>query len=138
MKYKYLTEDEKQESLASALREREREHHNYELNKINYEHMLDSMSDLPEEWPESLKQYQGLTGEKLASAVTGADFETVMRLQFRDRVKLLLATTIAEQAKSEAVYNALQSQIPEEVTVQALTRIDNKASLRALQLAPKA
>jgi hypothetical protein len=124
MEYKYLTDSEKSESIAIAIREREREHHNYELNRINYEHMLDSMSDLQEEWPENLRQYQGLAGESLAKAVQGPDYDLVIRYQFRDRVRLLLATTIAEQAKSEAVYNALVKQITDEQCVAALARID--------------
>lgn len=126
MEYKYLSTDEQHESIAVAIRDREREHHNYELNRINYESMLQSMSDLEENWPDNLRQYQGLTGEKLAAAVQGDDYNLALRYQFRDRIRLLLATTVAEQNKCEAVYNALQAQITDEACNAALARVDAK------------
>ncbi len=112
LKYKHLSQEDQDDALAQAILSREKEHHNYELNRINYEAMLEEMEDLPD-WPANLVKYRAFAGEALAAALDGPDYDLACKLQFRDRVKLLLATTIAEQAKVEAVYVALEKQLPD-------------------------
>ncbi len=128
LQYKHLSQEDQDDALAQAILSREREHHSYELNRINYEQMLADMADLPG-WPANLVKYRGTTGEQLAQALTGDDFTLVTRLQFRDRVKLLLATTLVEQAKTEAVYVALEKQLPEGARrTAAIERVQDRES----------
>lgn len=123
MDYLFLTEDDKHDTIAKAMHGRESEHYNYELNKINYEHMLEAYKDLPEEWPENLTQYKTIFGDKLAELVHGEIFELVCRYQFRDKLRVLLKTTIVEQNKTTEVYEALKKQLPEDKTEEVVVRI---------------
>lgn len=113
MQYSYVSQDEQDDVIAQAIIQREKEHHNYEVNRLNYLNMLDQMSDLPDEWPDNLIQYRGLGGEQLAAALSGDDYTLASELQFRDRIRVLLTTTMAEQAKVEKVHAALCASLPE-------------------------
>lgn len=116
LEYKFLSQDEQDDIVATAIISREKEHHNYELNKVNYDIILANISaddTIPQNWPDHLKQYKGVVGEILADALkeSAADYELVTKLQFKDRLLVLRATTISEQSKVEHVYKALHAQL---------------------------
>lgn len=112
MKYEFTKADDVDDNIIKAMKSREEEYNNYELNKINYQMMLKDMEHLPKEWPENLLKYKNIFGEKLAELLKGPDFELVTDLQFRDRVECLLATTIVEQKKGDRTHKALAAQLP--------------------------
>ena len=115
MIYLYHSKDDQDDVIADAIIQREREHHHYEVNRLNYLAMLSAMNadvTIPKQWPANLVQYQNVFGEQLAAQLSGADYLTVTTLQHRDRVRMLLATTISEQNKVEGVYNALTTALP--------------------------
>ncbi len=113
MKYKHITSEDQDDIIAQAIIQREKEHHNYEVNRLNYIHILDQMKDLPVAWPENLKPFRTLGGEQLADALKGEELVLASRLQFRDRVQVLLTTTTIEQSKVESVHMALHAVLPE-------------------------
>jgi len=127
MAYLFLTQDQQDDIVAKALRGREHEYANYELNKQNYLAILASpdVVALPVLWPNNLIRYQNIVGEDLAKSLTNPDdFAMVTKLQFRDRVQLLLATTGIEQDKTLQVYNTLLDQLPEgDRRIAAITRV---------------
>lgn len=129
--YNHLSQDERDDIIAKALISREQEHWHYELNRINYESILKSIaeSELPLEWPESLKGCRGQSSETLATTLTYEDFVLVSRLQFRERVQVLLATTIAEQSKVEAVHKALSTHMLPERLSAAIIRVQQAPKL---------
>lgn len=115
MEYRFINQDQQDDTVAHALISREHEHHNYELNKQNYEHVLKDLGTqgLPDDWPSELVKYKNIQGEALAKDVHGDTYDMVTKLQNRDRIRLLLKTTITEQAKCEGIYNALSLQLSE-------------------------
>ena len=115
MDYKYMSEEEQHDLIAQNLLAREREHFHYELNKQNYEDMLNDerLASLPEEWPTELLPYRSPKHpDEVARLVTDPEqYQLIVNLQWRDRVRLLLKTTLTEQAKTEATYAALEKRI---------------------------
>ena len=130
MKYLYLDTNTQEDSIASAILQRESEHHGYELNRLAYLGILKSLELLPKQWPVSIAQFKGVQGEQLAAALSGDDYKLACDLQFRDRVELLLKTTNAEQSKCENVYASLLAMIPDAVKRDAaVARVKAKQAL---------
>lgn len=113
MDYIFLTDEEKHDRIAQAMLDREREHFAYELNRLNYEEILKTFKDLPDEWPEEIAKFKGLGSEQLAQALHGDDYDLAVQYQLRDRMRHLHKTTCCEQAKGCKVYDALLVQLPE-------------------------
>ena len=102
-------------TAADAILAREDEVKHYQINIDNYTEILDEFADLPASWPEALVQYRGLTVAQIQMLDVDDDtFTTVSRLQHRDRIRSLLRSEKAEQAKSVTVLNALKNRIPAE------------------------
>lgn len=128
MAYHFLTQQHQDDEAMQAVLGREREHANYELNRQNYLTILASEPyvSLPDEWPAELAKYMNVTGEALAAQLSDPDYSLVVNLQFRDRIRLLLKTTIAEQAKSAAVLAANLKRIPANRLTAAKARMQTK------------
>jgi hypothetical protein len=122
IKYEHLTQDEQDDVIAAAILSREREHHGYEVNCLNYRSALKLLEqyNLPDNYPEHLKQYKNTVGENLASAVIDLEsYNLITQLQFRDRLRILLSTTLVEQFKTELIYQALQERIIDPIRLEA-------------------
>lgn len=128
MAYHFLTQQHQDDEAMQAVLGREREHANYELNRQNYLAILASEPyvSLPDEWPAELVKYANVFGEELAARLNDPDYTTVVNLQFRDRVRLLLKTTIAEQAKSAAALSASTKRVPANRLTAAKARLQAK------------
>lgn len=113
MAYIFHDQAAQDDAVARALRNRELEHHAYEVDRLNYLSILatPAMQALPAVWPSELLPYKSIYGETLAGLVQGDQYALVTQLQFRDRVQALLATTQTEQAKCAATYQALLARI---------------------------
>lgn len=136
LKYRYMSQDEQDDVIARELISREREHHNYDLNRQTYEHILEGLEadNLPADWPAHLGKYRALSAEKLAAALSPEDFRLAMALRYRDHVRVLLATNNAEMAKVEGTYLALEAQLPEgERREAAIGRAQAKMALQDLR-----
>lgn len=132
MEYKYLTQDDQHDVVAQAIIQREKEHHNYELNRLNYLHMLEQLNkELPADFPEDLKKFRSLGSEQLADVLSGDELDLASKLQFRDRVQMLLSTTIIEQTKVELVHAALEAALPKgDLRTAAIERVQAKAAAK--------
>lgn len=131
MEYDLIPVAEQEETIANAIRERQREHFHYQLNKDNYTNILTQLDamGLPEEWPENLAKFKTLGSTQLAAVLKGADFELANNLAYRDKVRSLISTETAEQIKCETAYKALCDKLPDkQAVVDALARIDVKAA----------
>jgi hypothetical protein len=94
--------------IAENICHREQEFMQYQINIDNYTALL---AKLPQEdWPEELKQYQGLSADRIPSEHQAQ----CNALNYRDRIRAILATEKQEQAKSEAVLDVLIDRIPQE------------------------
>jgi hypothetical protein len=128
--YDYLPADDQDDTVAEAVLGRESEHHNYELNRLNYEQILSDLADegLPATWPAELVKYRGVFGEDLAAQLLDdpTSYALVTRLQFRDRIKLLLATTKTEQAKVESITKVLKTRLSKAKLDAAVSRVKAK------------
>lgn len=124
MAYLFHTQQQQDDEAMMAIFGREKEHYNYELNRKNFLDILASEPyvSLPEDWPVNLEKYKltgdsdkdkNKVGEVLAAELHGEDYNTVINLQFRDRIRLLLKTTIAEQAKCVAAMDVISKRIPQ-------------------------
>lgn len=108
MSFYTITEQKKLESIADAIVIREQEIFSYDINITNYEAMLLA---LPQgDWPSNLVQYKNATLDQ----VPDEHDQDVTDYQYRDRLKYLLKTERLERSKSEKVYQALLSQLPED------------------------
>lgn len=124
MEYIFHSQDDQDDVIVRALRGRELEYHNYDLNAKNYEAILATMTKLPEVWPSNLAPHRLILGEQLAGMIAAGalsleDYGTVTQLQFRDRVRLLLQTTLTEQARCKAAYSALGAHIQDKTRLTA-------------------
>lgn len=108
-------------TAADAILAREDEVKHYQINIDNYTEILATFADLPATWPDLLVQYRGLTVAQIQMLDVDDDtFTLVSRLQHRDRIRSLLRSEKAEQAKSVTVLNALKNRIPAERLESAL------------------
>ena len=108
-------------TAADAILAREDEVKHYQINIDNYTEILATFADLPATWPDLLVQYRGLTVAQIQTLDVDDDtFTTVSRLQHRDRIRSLLRSEKAEQAKSQATLTALINRIPAERLESAL------------------
>lgn len=116
MRYDYVKPEDQHDILIRAIMDREREHYNYEMNRVNYDSILggEDFRNLPDEWPDSLIKFKNLGSEQLAIQLQGEDYEVATRMQFRDHIRKLQRTTCCEQRKCETVYSALKAQLPED------------------------
>lgn len=114
MEFIALTQLERDVLVAQNIHAREMELFTYELNKQNYQHMLDSMKDLPDEWPEELVQFKSLSAQQMTDNVNAEQLEATSQLAYRDRLRHLLTTETIEQEKSRKVLEALKKQLPED------------------------
>ncbi len=129
MKYSTLTQDHQDDVVAQGIISREKEHYSYALAKSNFEAILRNpdVAQLPEEWPDNIKQFKVLHGEALAAVLKGDQYTLAIQLQFRDRTRLLLATTICEMTKTEHHHAALSAKLPEgEKRNAAIARVQAK------------
>lgn len=133
MEYKHLRQDEKDVDIATAILEREREHHNYEINRLNYISMIQRLDkELPAEWPTDLIPFRDVQGEKLAEApLTEEQYELCFKLQRRDRYRLLLRTNTKEQHNAECVHTALVEQLPDATEAMKVVRTKEEARIAA-------
>lgn len=106
--------EEKQSAIADAIIARENEIFSYQLNIDNYTAILESMSDLTEEWPSQISAYKNLVPNTIASHVPVDLLDLVNEYMYRDRIKFLLKTEKIEQSKSMRVLQALKSQLPQD------------------------
>lgn len=112
MEYTTISQEERDDKVAAAIISREQEHYHYQINIDNYRHIAEQLKALPDEWPEDIRKFRALKGQALADAVKGEAFDRASQFSHRDRVRHLLATEIAEQAKCETVHAALCEQLP--------------------------
>lgn len=124
-----LSADEQDDQLAEAIAGREREIAAYQLNEQNYQTMLDDpeLADLPDRWPAHLSKYRTAKPHEVAERCSPNDAGLVSRLQFRDRIRVLIQTEAMERRKSEAVYRALLKRLPSgERRTGALSRLRSR------------
>ena len=108
MDFYTINQQKHYEIVASAIVGRELELYHYDLNITNYEAML---LVLPQgDCPENLVQYQKMSAEEIPHDV----HDDVINYQYRDRLSLLLKTERTERNKTNLVYQALLSQLPED------------------------
>lgn len=104
-----LTKDEKKQLDVEHAYHREMEVFGYQQNIDNYALMLDV---LPKDaWPDNLKQHAGTPVANLPADMTDEDVEAVSRYQYRDRLRVLLRTERAEQAKAALVRDVLKTRL---------------------------
>lgn len=130
MNFTSLSQLDRDVIVAHNIHAREMELFTYELNKENYKHILGSMKDLPEEWPEELVQFQAMSAQQLSDTVSTEKLELTNQLAYRDRLRHLLITESIEQEKSLKVLNALLSQLPDEPIGRRQAAIDEAAKQR--------
>lgn len=119
MNYQHLTEVERDDTVMEAIIHREKEHYHYELNKLAYENAIaeiDKDTTIPKSWPKELEPYRKIYGENLVDALMSANlmdkYNIVTKLQFKDKLNMMLATGTTEQAKVELIHRALDKQMP--------------------------
>jgi hypothetical protein len=113
--YITLTQDEIDLKIAQSIRAREEEHFHYELNRKNYEELLNSaeMKALPEKWPDELSKYQGISRDKAIEQIDdNATLATVQALQLRDQIKRLHKAESLEAARVEKYHSQLADKLP--------------------------
>jgi len=118
VKYDHVTQDYQDDVVARAIVEREKEHHHYELNRLNYESLLAELEadpSVPKEWPENIRHCRGLDREKLAAALKDMpeDYLVAAKLQMRDKITHDLITNRTAAMMVEMVYRGLCKQLPQ-------------------------
>lgn len=97
-------------NVAKNIVMREQEIHSYDINVVNYTHILNTLPS--NEWPDDISFYRNSPIETVPDEL----HSRVSDYQFRDRIRQLIATEKHERNKSIKVYNALVAQLsPEEV-----------------------
>lgn len=109
---RFVTQDQQDDDIATAIESREQEVANYDLNVVNFQAMLAGYGHLGEMWPAKIKSFQGQNSHKVAEVLNDADFELFAQYSHRDQIRVLLRTTHAERAKSAAVLGALENAVP--------------------------
>lgn len=106
-----ISNDDRLAALAKALVLRERELLGYKLNIDNYMLML---SGLPQdEWPQELAAYKNADANTL-SQVDARTAAVISDYNYRDRLRCLVVTESIEMRKSQRVYDAVRSQLPQD------------------------
>lgn len=117
MEYISLTQEERDMIIAREVHARELEHFQYSLNAARYDDMLVDMADIPDEWPDELKEHKKLaTREDIVKklAATPEVCQAVLALQFRDRIRHLAMTEKYEMAKVERIHAKVLSALPKD------------------------
>lgn len=117
MEYQILTQDERDLIVAEAIHSRELEHFHYDLNRQNYEVMLqdETILALPKEWPEDLIKHRTKTRDVVIAEIIDPDTrDLVLLLQQRDKLQHLKNCETVECVNVERIYKALVQQLPDE------------------------
>ena len=117
--------------VADGLAARESELDSYELNIANYERQLESMKDLPAEWPSEIAGLKGARSDQLVERLSGDALTLATKLAHRDYLKMLLETSRIECAKSQAAYDALRVHLPFERLAAAVARKKDRDAKKA-------
>jgi hypothetical protein len=99
------------EQLANSIQSREGEVAQYQQNVVMYQAIL---ATLPAEWPAHLLQYKGASSQHdaIAGIEDMADVELISQLWYADDCRKLIRTETLEMTKSNAILQALKSQLP--------------------------
>lgn len=131
MEYKYLTQDERDDIVARDIKSREQEHFLYQHNIDKYTHILnEQLKDVPDEWPDDLVKFKGLGSEQLAAVLKGDDYTLARKLQYKDRVRLLLNTEACQQHICETAHAGSCAQLPDEDRREAAMKRVSEAESR--------
>lgn len=93
------------EELQQAIKIREADIANYQVNIDNYTAMI---AMLPASWPARLEQYRSTAPVELSRLLPFEDIQTVSDLQFKEQLQNTLLTERLEQRKSMLVLAALR------------------------------
>ena len=104
MNYEFLTQDERDDIVAEAMKGRELEHFHYTHNAAVYEQILTTLPT--DAWPADLVQFQGKSRDEI---VRGAGARADVALQYlqRDQLLHLKATEAIEAANIERIHAGL-------------------------------
>jgi len=96
--------------LTMAIQSRESEVAQYQQNIVMYQAVL---ATLPTEWPDNLIQYRGASHQhnSISEVQDMADVELLSKLWYADDCQRLIRTETLEMTKSNAILQALKSQI---------------------------
>ena len=102
--------DTNTDPLASAIQTREAEVAQYQQNIVMYQAIL---ATLPAEWPANLISHKGASSQHdaIAGIEDMADVELISRLWYADDCRKLIRTETLEMTKSNAILQALKSQV---------------------------
>lgn len=130
------TEDDEHDATMDALHGRENELASYDANIEGYTQQLAVMDEkLPKTWPNELEKFKGKSNEQIY--VIGGSMEDMLlasKLNYRDRVRMLLFTEQAECRKSEAAYEHCKCCLPKDEAILA-SAMDRHCAKRAAQKA---
>jgi len=105
-------EESRKRNCAINVIHREQEVHSYQLNIDSYQAILDN---LPQDaWPEELVQYRGVSLENLPWELDIETVKTINAYKYRDQVRILIRTEMAEQIKSQNHLAAAKAQLSPE------------------------
>ena len=107
-----ITDKEKKSNLVKNILAREREIWSYQVNIDNYKKII---SNLKCEWGDDILKYKYYTTEQIVREVPEHKMQLVSDLVFKDQISKLLKSEMLEQSRAKHVYDALVSQIDEEV-----------------------
>lgn len=108
MPYYSITEEQRLNSIADQIILREGEVFSYDLNIANYTALISTLPD--GDWPENIVQYKNATLDNVPDELD----DVVAQYQLRDRFRYLIKTERAERAKSNAIYQAMITLLPED------------------------
>lgn len=99
----------KQDQLKHNIDARIHEVAGYQINIDNYSRLIE---EIPAEWDDSTRQYQGKETAELVSLIADDDLlNHVADLVFKDKLIATLRTERLEQRKAKLVLKVLQDQI---------------------------
>lgn len=108
MEYQFLTQDERDDIIAEAMKQREIEHFHYAHNANTYDAML---AMLPAgDWPEDLAFLKNKNREQIVRESSPERLMEVIDYSFKDQLKHLKSTEILERDKVDKIYQALEAQ----------------------------
>jgi len=126
MQYRFLTQDQQDDIVATAMKNRETEHFHYQHNKAVYDEMLAILPN--DDWPEEIQRFKDATREEIASSA-GSLSDMAFQYQYRDRLRLLAITEQCEATRVEAIYKGLESQFKGDTTrmQSAIDRVNSES-----------
>lgn len=108
MEYQFLTQDQRDNIVAEAMKQREIEHFHYAHNANTYDAML---AVLPAgDWPEDLAFLKNKNREQIVRESPPERLAEAMDYSFRDQLQVLKNTEMLERDKVDRIYQALETQ----------------------------